>query len=167
MNAVLYLAILGFLKIIDNALSTAKTIFVQNNRSVLAAIALTLSNFIYFYITKDVVASDDITSLVVVSVASGIGCWLAIAFNDKFSKDKTYVNVIMSDDIVAMQKLRSFLARHKITNVATESYTLDWEKTLCITAYAETKEQSRLIDEYLNNSATKFKRVVQGERIKR
>lgn len=73
----------------------------------------------------------------------------------------------MSDNFEEMKKLRGFLAANKITNVVGVSYTLDWEKTLAITAYAETKEQSRLIDEYLNNSDTKFKRMVQGERIKK
>ena len=151
----------------DNALGTAKTIFVQRNRSILAGIALALSNFIYLCITKDIVTSNSIASLIVVSVASGVGCWHAISFNNKFSKERTYVNVIMSDDFEEMKKLRGFLAKHKITNVVNVSYTLDWEKTLAITAYAETKEQSRLIDEYLNSSDTKFKRVVQGERVKR
>lgn len=167
MSGILYFIILFLAKVADNALSTAKTIFVQNNRSMLAAIALALSNFIYLCITKDIVTSDSMTSLIVVSVASGVGCWMAISFNNKFSKDRTYVNVIMSDDLEEMKKLRGFLAKHKITNEACDSYTLDWEKTISITAYAETKEQSRLIDEYLNNSGTKFKRMVQGKRIRR
>ena len=45
-------------------------------------------------------------------------------------------NVIMSDDKEAMQKLRDFLALHHITNVATDSYTLDWNaRTITVTAY--------------------------------
>lgn len=32
-----------------------------------------------------------------------------------------------------------------------------------ITAYADTREQSRLIDEYLNNSNSKFKRIIQNK----
>ena len=77
-------------------------------------------------------------------------------------KDKTYVNVIMSDDKEAMQQLRDFLAEHHITNVAADSYTLDWNtKTITITAYAETKQQSMLINRYIAESPLKFKRVVQ------
>ena len=77
-------------------------------------------------------------------------------------KDKTYVNVIMSDDKEAMQQLRDFLAKHHITNVAADSYTLDWNtKTITITAYAETKQQSMLINRYIAESPLKFKRVVQ------
>lgn len=166
MTAWLYLAALFVAKVIDNALGTAKTILVQRNQCVLAGLALGLSNFIYLSITKDIVTTDSTLALVVVSIASGVGCCLAVAFNNKFSKEKTYVNVIMSDDKEEMMKLRDFLAENKITNVASDSYTMDWErKTLTITAYAETKSQSKLIDEYIEASGTKFKRLVQDKRV--
>jgi uncharacterized protein YebE (UPF0316 family) len=152
--------------VLDNALSTAKTILVQNNRCILAGVALAMSNFIYFCITKDIVASNSIFSIIIVSVASGVGCCLAMMFNDRFSKDRTYVNVIMSDDKDSMVGLRDFLAEHKITNIISDSYDREWNKTLSITAYAETKEQSRLIDEYLFNHELKFKRFVEGNRIR-
>lgn len=162
----IYMAALFIAKVIDNALGTAKTILVQRNQCVLAGLALGLSNFIYLSITKDIVTTDSTLALVVVSIASGVGCCLAVAFNNKFSKEKTYVNVIMSDDKEEMMKLRDFLAENKITNVASDSYTMDWErKTLAITAYAETKSQSRLIDEYIGTSNAKFKRLVQDKRV--
>ena len=38
---------------------------------------------------------------------------------------------------------------------------LDWsKKSITITAYAETKAQSKLIDDYIANSSLKFKRVI-------
>lgn len=161
-----YLMILFFAKMLDNMLGTAKTILVQHNKSVLAGIALGLSNFIYFLITKNIVESDGMLSIVIVSVASGVGCCLAIAFNNRFSKDKTYVNVLLSDDVDEMMALRDFLAANKITNVVSDSYDRDWKKVLSITAYPETKDQSRLIDEYMKNSDVKFKRLVQNKRVK-
>lgn len=157
----LHLAILFGAKVFDNMLGTAKTILVQRNRCVLAGISLAVSNFIYLCITKNIITSNSTLALLVVSVASGVGCCLAVAVSNKFSKDKTYVNVIMSDNLAAMQSFRDFLAAHHITNVAADSYTLDWsKKTITITAYAETKEQSRLIDKYIDGSDLKFKRVV-------
>ena len=96
------------------------------------------------------------------AVAGGVGCSIACFMNDKLSKDRTYVNVIMSDNLEAMKDLRDFLAEHHITNVAADSYTLDWNtKTITITAYPETKAESRLINEYIDKSQMKFKRVVQ------
>lgn len=168
MTTTLYLLILFLAKVLDNTLGTAKTILVQRNRCILAGIALGLSNFIYLSITKDIVTSDSGVALIIVSIASGVGCCLAVAISNHFSKDKTYVNVIMSDDVTEMKYLRDFLAEHKITNVASDSYTRDWSrKTLTITAYAETKDQSRLIDNYIDGRNAKFKRVVQGNRIQK
>ena len=144
-------------------LGTTKTILVQRNRCVLAGISLAVSNFIYLCITKNIITSNSTLALLVVSVASGVGCCLAVAVSNKFSKAKTYVNVIMSDNLAAMQSFRDFLAAHHITNVAADSYTLDWsKKTITITAYADTKEQSRLIDRYIACSGLKYKRIVKG-----
>ena len=73
------------------------------------------------------------------------------------------MNVILSDDMQAMIDLREFLMAHKITNLTTDGYTKDWNKSIAITAYADTREQSRLIDNYLNNSKSKFKRIIQNK----
>jgi len=156
-----YMFILFLAKVLDNTLNTAKTILVQRNCCLLAGVALGLSNFIYLSITKDIVTSDSTLALVIVSIASGVGCCLAVALSNRFSKDRTYVNVILSDDKEAMKEFRDFLAENHITNVATDSYTLDWSrKSISITAYAQTKAQSRLIDEYIERSLLKCKRVI-------
>lgn len=161
MTTAFYMFILFLAKVLDNTLNTAKTILVQRNCCLLAGVALGLSNFIYLSITKDIVTSDSTLALVIVSIASGVGCCLAVALSNRFSKDRTYVNVILSDDKEAMKEFRDFLAENHITNVATDSYTLDWgRKSISITAYAQTKAQSRLIDEYIERSLLKCKRVI-------
>ena len=149
-------------KVMDNALSTTKTILIQRSRWLLAGIAVVVSDFIYFWITKRVVSADNYTTMLVVALAGGVGCALACLLSDALSKDRTYVNVIMSDDLNAMKELRDYLAEHHITNVASDSYTLDWNrKTITITAYAETKAESRLINQFISDSPLKFKRVIQ------
>lgn len=162
MTTFIHLAILFVAKMMDNALGTAKTILVQRNRCLLAGIALALSNYIYFCITRNIVTTESNLAILVVSIASGVGCCLAVALNNRLSRERTFVNVIMSDDLDAMQQFRDFLAEHHIINVAADSYTLDWSvKTITITAYAETKEESMLINRYIENSPLKFKRVIQ------
>lgn len=161
MYELIQIGILFGAKMLDNMLSTAKTILIQRNRCILAGISLALSNYIYFLITKNIVTADNDYAIFVVSVASGIGCLIAMAISNRFSKERTFVNVIMSDDKAEMQKLRDFLAEHHITNVATDSYTLDWNtESITVTAYAETKTDSRLIDEYIKENSLKCKRVV-------
>ncbi|NCB52543.1 MAG: hypothetical protein EOM54_11795 [Clostridia bacterium] len=162
MTLILYFAALFAAKVLDNTLSTAKTILIQRNRCILAGICLAVSKFIYYWIAKLIVTSDGVLAILIVSLASGVGCCLAVAVNNRLSKEKTYVNVVMSDNREAMQQFRDFLAEKRITNVATDSYTRDWnEKSITVTAYADAKAQSSLINDYLESSALKYKRVIQ------
>lgn len=154
--------VLFIAKVIDNALNTTKTIMIQKSRWILAAVAVMLSDFIYLTITKSVVSEGGNVAIAIVSMAGGVGCAAACLVSEKISRDRTYVNVIMSDNRDAMQELRDYLAGHHITNVASDSYTLDWDrKTITITAYAETKEESRLINAFIEKSPQKFKRIIQ------
>ena len=149
-------------KVVDNILNTTKAIFIQRNKAILAGISLALSTFIGYYITKIVVRSDGLVPNIVASVAAGVGCIVAVSISNKLSKDRLYVNVLMCDNIVAMQKLHNFLAEKHITNVVTDTYTKDFKsKSITITAYCETKEQSRILDEYIASMNKKLKRVIQ------
>ena len=145
-------------------LTTSKTILVQRNRPVFASLAVIASQIIFYKLIDSIGSSDNDLALYIVSIASGIGTFLALKVGSRFSKERTYVNVILSDDKEAMIELRDFLKGHKITNLATDGYTRYWQKTIAITAYAETKEQSRLIDEYIQGSCVKFKRIIQRDK---
>ena len=162
MGSLIYFGLLFIAKVFDNALSTTKTILIQRSRWLLAGVSVVLSDFIYFWLTKKIVAADNNWAMLIVALAGGVGCSLACLVSEKFSKDRTYVNVIMSDDLEAMKAFRDFLAEHHITNVTADTYTLDWDKkTISITAYPETKAENHLITEYIENSPLKFKRVIQ------
>lgn len=161
MHGVIFFAILFVAKVVDNALSTAKTILIQRSRWIIAGVIVMLSDVIYFWVTKNIVSAESNLMIVIVSIAGGLGCSLACFIGERFSKSRTYVNVIMSDNLSAMQGLRDFLAEHHITNVASDSYTLDWnKKTITITAYPENKAEIRLIGDYIEKSELKFKQVI-------
>lgn len=162
MCSLIYFTVLFLAKVFDNALSTAKTILIQRSRWLLAGVSVVLSDFIYFWLTKKVVAADNNWAILIVAIAGGVDCSIACLVSERLSKDRTYVNVIMSDNLEAMKAFRDFLAEHHITNVAADTYTLDWnKKTISITAYPETKAENHLITEYIENSPLKFKRVIQ------
>ena len=162
MTTILYFLSLFSAKVLDNTLSTAKTILIQRNRCLLAGLTVAVSDFIYFLLVKNVLSADSPLAIAVVAIAGGIGCCIAVLLSNKLSKDRTFVNVVMSDDLEAMKAFRDYLAGHHITNVACDSYTLDWNrKTITITAYTDTKAQNKLIDEYIQNSDLKFKRRIQ------
>ena len=69
------LAVLFAAKVADNALSTTKTILVQRSRWILAGIAVIISDFIYFWITKRVVSANNEIAMLVVAVA---GVWVVL-----------------------------------------------------------------------------------------
>lgn len=149
-------------KVVDNLLNTTKAIFIQRNKAILAGISLSLSTFIGYYITKIVVQSDGLVPNIVASIAAGVGCIVAVSISNKLSKDRLYVNVLMCDNIYAMRELHDMLSKKHITNVVTDTYTKDFKsKTITITAYCETKEQSRILDEYIASMNKKLKRVIQ------
>ena len=162
MTTFIYFTILFAVRVLDNTLNTTKTILIQRNRCLLAGLTVIVSDYLYFTLIKNVLTSSGNLAVAVVAVAGGVGCCLAVGISQKLSRDRTFVNVIMSDDKEAMQKLRDFLALHHITNVATDSYTLDWNtRTITVTAYAETRAESNLIDRYIAENTLKCKRVIQ------
>lgn len=157
------LLLIFLMKAADNMLTTGKTILIQRSRPILASLSVVASQILFYLLINEIGTGDNHIAIFVVSLASGIGTYLALKIGNRFSKERIYVNVILSDDKEAMIELREFLKDHKITNLATDGYTKDWQKTIAITAYAETKEQSQIIDEYLLHSQTKFKRLIQKQ----
>lgn len=113
MHSIIYLEILFIAKVIDNAINTTKTIMIQRSWWVLAGIAVILSDFIYFWIMRNVVTSDNMLTMLIVAVAGGVGCSLACFMNDKLSKDRTYVNVIMSDNLESMRMMKFLLKKRR------------------------------------------------------
>lgn len=159
---VIEFCVIFFVKVIDNILSTTKTILVQKNKAFLAGLTVVISQIIFYKLIDAVSNSGDLT-IYIIAIASGIGTQLAIIISNKFSKDRMYVNIIMCDNKEVMMELRDYLKDNKISNLTTDGYTKDWEKTLAITAYIETKEQSKLLDEFIENSEFKFKRIIQKQ----
>lgn len=156
---IISMSILFLVKVLDNVLGTMKTIFIQRNKMILSTIIVIITNII-FYKLIDAASDGGELAIYVISIASGIGTFIALFLSNKFSKDRLFVNVIMNDNKEVMTELREFLMENKITNLTTDAYTKDFKKTLAITVYAETKAQSKLIDNYLKKQDVKFKRIV-------
>ena len=133
------LLLIFLMKAADNMLTTGKTILIQRSRPILASLSVVASQILFYLLINEIGTGDNHIAIYVVSLASGIGTYLALKIGNRFSKERIYVNVILSDDKEAMIELREFLKDHKITNLATDGYTKDWQKTIAITAYAETR----------------------------
>jgi len=106
------------------------------------------------------VADSNIISIIVVSVASGIGSYIAFCINNKFSKETVYINIITSNDKSKMKEFGDHMRAESIKVVTMPTYGDEIEKTLTALVFADTKFKSSKIDTYINTHDGFFREIV-------
>lgn len=114
----------------------------------------------FYMLIKQVVADDNILSIVIVSVASGLGSYIAFYMNKKLSKDMVHINIITSNDKSKMKSFGDYMRTENIKIVTFDAYNDDRENTLTALVFANTKEQSSKIDNYINKHDGFFREIV-------
>lgn len=151
MNTINSLIILFIIKIVDNIIMTAKTITTYKNKKILSTILVVISQLLFYLVVRQIASDNTMTPIIVASLASGIGTYIAFKFNDKLQKDILWTNIITCKDTEEITKLCDFLIDNKIKHIVNDSYTRQWERTYSVIIFSSTKEQSRLIDFYLDD----------------
>ena len=151
---------LSLVKIIDNVISTEKTILTQQNKAIAASILVTISQFLFYMLITEVVADSHIISIIVVSIASGIGSYIAFYINNKFSKETVYINIVTSNDKDKMKAFGDHMRSEGIKVFTMPAYGDEIEKTLSALVFANTREQSKKIDKYIEANDGFFREVV-------
>ena len=141
-------------------MSTEKTILTQKNKALAASILVIISQFMFYFIIKEVVTDSNILSIIVVSIASGIGSYIAFQINKKWSKDMVYVNIITSNNIDNMKSFSDYMRTEGIKVVTLDAYNDNIEKTLTALVFANTREQSLKIDNYMEKHSGFYREVV-------
>lgn len=154
------LIILGLIKILDNVISTAKTIATYRNKKCLSALLVIINQIMFYYVITSVVESKSTITTIIVCVCSGIGTYLAMLINDKTQRDMTYTNILTCSRTESVEQLCDYLLAHKIKYIALDSYNRKKEDTLTVLAFAGTKHESYLIDEFLEKSDVKYLRQI-------
>lgn len=152
--------ILAIIKIIDNIIITGKTILTQKNKAISASLMVIMSQFIFYIVIKQIVEDSNFISIAIVSVASGLGSYIAFCINKRFSKDTVYVNIITSNDREHMKLLGDYVRSEGIKIVTFDAYSDTIERTLTALVFANTKEQSIKIDKYIEEHDGFFREVV-------
>ena len=155
-----YYASLAFTKIVDNLITTEKTILIQKGKAIAASIFVMISEFMFLFIIQKVVADSNLTSNVVVSIGAGIGSYIAFYINNKFSKEKVYINIITSNNKEKMKSFGDHMRSEGIKIFTMPSYGDEIEKTLTALVFANTRDQSKKIDVYMDNNDGFFREVV-------
>lgn len=155
-----YYIVLAAIKVIDNIISTGKTILTQKNKAVAASVLVAISQFIFYIVVKQVVEDNNFISIIIVSVASGLGSFIAFYLNKKLSKDIVYINIITSNEHEHMKELGDYVRQEGIKIVTFDAYNDALEKTLTALVFANTKKQSAKIDKYIETHEGFFREIV-------
>lgn len=151
---------LALIKVLDNIISTAKSIAVHKEKRITSSILIILSQLIFYLVIGRVIEDNTILAIVIVSVSSGIGNYIAFAINDRFKKDAKWTMVITSSNIEDIKGLCNYLAICNIKYIANDGYTRNGDHTINVIAFSKTKEESKLIEGYLQNSKSKYLKEV-------
>lgn len=160
MPTLYYYITLALTKIVDNLITTEKSILIQQRKAVAASIFVAISEFMFLFIIKKVVADSNMVSNIVVSIGAGIGSYIAFFINNKFSKETVYINIITSNDKEKMKAFGDHMRAEGIKVVTMPTYGDDVEKTLTALVFASTRNQSKLIDEYIENNNELYREVI-------
>jgi len=152
--------LLGAVKVLDNIISTAKSITTYQNKKALTSVLVVISQFMFYFIIKSIVADGSMLSIIVVCICSGIGTYIAMLINDKFKKDATYTNILTCSCTDSINALCEYLLHNKIKYIPVDSYDRHNARTKTIMTFAQTRDESKLIDSFLENSETKYLRQI-------
>lgn len=148
--------ILAIIKVLDNIILTAKSIATYKEQRIFSSILVVASQLIFYLVINQVINDNTMMAIIIVSVSSGIGNLIAFLINDRFKKDTKWTFVITSSDLNDVRILCNYLAEHNIKYIANDGYTRKGWHTINVIAFSKTKDESRLIENYLKNTESKY-----------
>lgn len=152
--------ILSIIKILDNIILTAKSIATYKEYKIISSVLVVVSQLIFYLVIDQVINDNTILAIVIVSISSGIGNYIAFLINNKFKKDAKWTMVLTSSDVEDIKHFCNYLAEHKIKYIANDGYNRRMEHTINIIAFSKTKDESRLIEKYLQTTKSKYLKEV-------
>lgn len=134
------------LKIIDNALSTAKTIYINKERYVLGSILNAFATFFYLVAIVQIAKSSDMKSIIAMCIATFIGTYLPGVLIKKSERDKLYIYDITAPNLNAGKLFADLIRDNDIAIRTSISYDSDMKKVLSCKVFCSSKEESRFIN---------------------
>ena len=147
---------LAFIKILDNVVLTFKSIATYKEQKVLSSILVIVSQLIFYLVIDQVIEDNTLLAIIIVSVSSGVGNYIAFALNGKFKKASKWTFVITSSNLDDIQKLCNYLAENKVKYIANDGYTRKGKHTINVIAFSKSKQESRLIESFLATTESKY-----------
>ena len=148
--------LLGIIKVIDNVILTAKSLATYKGMKIISSILVIISQLLFYLVIDQVINDSTMLAIIIVSISSGIGNYIAFLINDEFKKDSKWTFFLTSSDKDDVLRLCNYLVDHKIKYLANHGLNRKGQETINVIAYSKTKDQSRLIEEYLKNTNSKY-----------
>lgn len=148
--------LLALVKIFDNVILTFKSITTYKEQKILSSILVIISQLIFYLVIDQVISDNTLLAIIIVSVSSGIGNYIAFEINSRFKKAAKWTFCIASSNLNDIQKLCNYLAEHNVKYIANDGYTRKGNHTINVIAFSKSKNESRLIEKFLANTESKF-----------
>lgn len=115
-----------------------------------------ISQLIFYLVIDQVINDNTLLSIIIVSVSSGVGNYIAFLINSKFKRAAKWVFTLTSSDTDDVQRLCSYLVENNIKYIANNGLTRKNEPTIHVIAFSKSKDESRLIERFLENTKSKY-----------
>lgn len=148
--------ILALVKVLDNVILTFKSITTYKEQKILSSILVIISQLIFYLVIDQVISDNTLLAIIIVSISSGIGNYIAFTLNSRFKKAAKWSFIITSSNLNDIQNLCSYLAEHNIKYIANKGLTRKGKDTINVMAFSKSKDESRLIERFLENTESKF-----------
>lgn len=152
--------LLGIVKVIDNIILTAKSIATYKEQKFYSSILVVISQFLFYFLISKVVSDDSLVAIIVVSLCSGVGNYVAFALNNKFKRAAKWTIIITSSDTDDITSLCDFLSSNRIRHIANAGYNRKWDHAIHVIAVSKSKEESKLIDSHLKTFKSNYLKEV-------
>ena len=148
--------LLSLVKILDNIIGTFKNISQYREQKIFSSILVVISQLIFYLVIDQVINDNTLLSVIIVSVSSGVGNYIAFLINSKFKRAAKWVFTLTSSDTDDVQRLCSYLVENNIKYIANNGLTRKNEPTIHVIAFSKSKDESRLIERFLENTKSKY-----------
>ena len=143
------------MKFSDCALSTLKTVFLVKNQFFVSSILNSLSAALFIFVADAMAnapADQKIWIAGIVFLANLTGGYLPPKLVDRLESDKLFVYVITPQTFDEGKELADDLRAHNIPVSTSIVYDKHMNKTLDIKAFAQGKQESRIISKHLDDT---------------
>jgi hypothetical protein len=133
------------LKLIDSILSTFKTILMIKDKGIYSSIVNGIATFSYMLIIVDLKTSLQ------AGLASAIGSYFSYYMDKKYSKDKVWIFDVIPDSKTSGKDFADNIRDNNIPVMTYVGFNEEKDKIVCSKIYSHSKEQSRLIENFISN----------------